>query len=378
MITKTIDTDTVKQNVDIRELAERYVELRKETPNELAGPCPKCGGNDRFHCEADWFFCRQCHPKRGDAIAFVMWIDGVDFKSAVATLTNAPMPSSPVKRTPTPKRPEAQPEEWQRKAAQKVDQAHRRLLDNGDKEAEAGRAYLKNRGLDPFTWKAFALGFTPGASLPGTEGKQKAPAVVIPWYKAGKVVAIRYRFLRLEEYTDDQSKERTEKQTAQAGSNFANMLYGGQALGGCIPSLSTLLICEGELNACSVCQLAHASHLNVLSLGSEDMHITPAMAAYAGQYARVLVWLDKGEKAQRVMSTLPGAYGIKSPNGQDANDLLQAGKLGGFLALHRFQAAQNAHEQRRVLYDLIDGQSGTDDSTDEVIAHIAKTLGAIE
>lgn len=371
-ITKTIDTEQIKQSIDLCELAARYTELRKETPSELAGPCPKCGGDDRFHCTAEWFMCRQCHAKRGDAIEFFMWLNGVDFKSAVAMMTNTPAPTAqPAKRTP--KRPEAQPAEWQQRAMARVNEAHRRLLDDTDRDAQAGRDYLLGRGSDPFAWKAFKLGFTPSASLPGTEGKQTAPAIVIPWYRAGKVGAVRYRFLQAQEYTDSENKERTEKQTALSGSSFAGVLYGGQALKTCVEPLSTLIICEGELNACSIWQIAHASHCNVLSIGGEDSQITPAMAAYAGQYARVLVWLDKGDKAQKVMGALLGAYGIKSPNGQDANDLLQAGKLGGFFALHRFQAAQNRHEQERLLWDLCDGQ--LDDSSAEVISYISKVLG---
>jgi len=379
MITKTIDTNTVKQSVDLRDLAGRYTELHKEAANELAGPCPKCGGSDRFHCTDEWFMCRQCHPKRGDAIAFVMWKDGVDFKGAVAHITNTPAtPAKPTRRAPATKKQEALPAEWQRRAMARVIEAHGRLLDNADHEAQAGRAYLLGRGLDPFTWKAFTLGFTPSASLPGTEGKQTAPAIVIPWFKGGKVRAVRYRFLRAQEYTDSKRKERTEKQTAQTGSSFTGVMYGGQAIGGNIPSLSTLIICEGELNACSIWQIAHASHCNVLSLGSESAHITPAMAAYADEYARVLLWMDKGERAQAVRAALPDLTNndlIQSPNGRDANDLLQTGELGALLAVRRFYAARSRPEQERVLYDLMDGQAGADESTDETIAYIAKTLG---
>jgi DNA primase len=174
MITKAIDTEQIKQSTDLRELAARYTELRKETAQSLCGPCPKCGGTDRFWVKSDHFACRQCNPNGGDAIAFFMWKDGVDFKSAVATITNAPAPTvQPTKRTP--KRPEAQPAEWQQRAMARVNEAHRRLLDDDDQQAQAGRAYLLGRGLDPYTWKAFKLGFTPSASLPGTEGKQTAP-----------------------------------------------------------------------------------------------------------------------------------------------------------------------------------------------------------
>lgn len=382
MTIKTIDTEQIKQNTDLRELAARYTELRKETVKELAGPCPKCGGNDRFHCTDEWFMCRQCHPKRGDAIEFFMWQQGVDFKGAVAMLTNAPMPATApqTKRTPAPKHrgPQARPEDWTRGATFKVDQAHRRLLDDNDKEAEDGRAYLDSRGIEPHTWIAFNLGYTSEASLPGTEGKQTAPAIVIPWYRAGKVRAVRYRFLKLHEYTDSDDKERKEKQTALYGSNFAGALFGGQALTGGEPSNTTLIVCEGEINACSIWQAVKDQHVHVFSLGSESATIAPAFVDYAAKHARVLVWMDKDERAQVVMGALPGARGFKSPAGQDANDFLRADKLGGILLLYRWQTAPDRAAQEAVLQDAWDAAQvwpGADLSTAQVTAHIAKTMG---
>jgi hypothetical protein len=377
-ITNRIDAHTVKQNIDLRDVAGRYTELRKASgQRELCGPCPKCGGDDRFHVADDWFFCRQCHEKRGDAIEFTQWLNGCDFKEAVATLTGAAMPTPATRRTPTTKRPTEQPEDWQRNATTIVDNAHARLFNDSDIQAEAGRAYLDSRAIEPHAWQAFKLGYKHDAPLPGTEGKQRAPAIVIPWYKGGKLCAIRYRFLQWHEYTDSEGKQRREKQTALPGSGFAGVLYGGQALDLSAVSLSTLVICEGELNACSIWQAAKDSRADVLSLGSESATITAAMQEYAGRYATTIIWLDREERAQAFMAALPGTYGIKSPNGQDANDLLQAETLGGFLALHRFQAAKNRHEQERVLWDLWDAAQvwpGADASTNEVMRHIAKVL----
>src|SRR5262245_57835573 len=59
---QAIDTDRIKQTADLRELAARSTVLRKESSRELSGPCPKCGGDDRFHVKADWWQCRQCYP----------------------------------------------------------------------------------------------------------------------------------------------------------------------------------------------------------------------------------------------------------------------------------------------------------------------------
>src|SRR6476619_2951552 len=39
----------VLQNADVSELAGSHTELHRATPKELEGPCPKCGGTNRFH-----------------------------------------------------------------------------------------------------------------------------------------------------------------------------------------------------------------------------------------------------------------------------------------------------------------------------------------
>jgi putative DNA primase/helicase len=64
---------------------------------ECVGPCPVCGGTDRFSINTAKrvFNCRQCNVG-GDVIALVMHLDGVDFKTAVSTLTGEPDGASKV------------------------------------------------------------------------------------------------------------------------------------------------------------------------------------------------------------------------------------------------------------------------------------------
>jgi len=57
----------------------------------LAGPCPKCGGQDRFGVSlkkgsGGVFHCRGCGACGGDAISLVRFLDCCDFQSAVETL----------------------------------------------------------------------------------------------------------------------------------------------------------------------------------------------------------------------------------------------------------------------------------------------------
>ena len=55
--------------------------LKRKTADEMAGPCPKCGGDDRFivWTEKNTFWCRQCEWK-GDVIELHCHQKGLDFK----------------------------------------------------------------------------------------------------------------------------------------------------------------------------------------------------------------------------------------------------------------------------------------------------------
>jgi phage/plasmid primase-like uncharacterized protein len=69
-----------------QEIARRGIKLRRAGV-ELVGPCPKCGGDDRFSINTakQVFNCRGCNAG-GDVIDLVQHIDGVSLKQAIATL----------------------------------------------------------------------------------------------------------------------------------------------------------------------------------------------------------------------------------------------------------------------------------------------------
>jgi hypothetical protein len=70
------------------EIHRRGIRLRR-CGHELVGPCPICGGTNRFavHLVKNTFVCRRC-PAGGGAIDLVMHLDGVPFAEAVAILTD--------------------------------------------------------------------------------------------------------------------------------------------------------------------------------------------------------------------------------------------------------------------------------------------------
>src|SRR6516165_10496540 len=71
------------------ELARPDIRLNGKV--ERAGPCPKCGGDDRFaiNIKKQLFNCRNCKTG-GDVIDFVQWLDGVEFLEACTTLAGPP------------------------------------------------------------------------------------------------------------------------------------------------------------------------------------------------------------------------------------------------------------------------------------------------
>ena len=53
-------------------------ELKKKTAHESAGPCPVCGGDDRFYVHDGKGFCRQCNTKGGDIVDWHCLKEGLD------------------------------------------------------------------------------------------------------------------------------------------------------------------------------------------------------------------------------------------------------------------------------------------------------------
>lgn len=89
------------KSIDLIGLVGKTVSLKKVTPREMAGPCPKCGGTDRLRVNADrGWFCRHCHPGPdggghwADQVDWVMFLHNTDFKGALLRLVGNTMVTS--------------------------------------------------------------------------------------------------------------------------------------------------------------------------------------------------------------------------------------------------------------------------------------------
>ena len=159
-------------NLILDDLAFRGIPSRKVSGTnggEFQGPCPGCGGRDRFHVwpgqgEAGTWWCRGC-DKGGDAIEYLMTYCGKTFREAAAAVGRDPDDRPPAPVTPrqrkkpdfTPVRYPVPEEAWRRKAESFVDWSHEQLLADPEQ-----LAYLAGRGIDEALVRRYRLGYNPG------------------------------------------------------------------------------------------------------------------------------------------------------------------------------------------------------------------------
>ncbi len=161
--------------MNVLDMAQEKVALRKVSTThggEWQGPCPGCGGKDRFHVWPDQnggsgaYWCRVCELG-GDAIQFLRDFEGLSFRDACARLeidlpswSTGPHSAGSQRHaapefTPAAHTPPAAA--WQEKAQRFVAWAEARLGDNTE-----AIAWLAARGISASTARAYRLGWNPG------------------------------------------------------------------------------------------------------------------------------------------------------------------------------------------------------------------------
>jgi phage/plasmid primase-like uncharacterized protein len=132
----------------ILEAAQAYgAPMKRVGACEYAGPCPSCGGRDRFsvNTKKQIWNCRSCGVG-GDTIALVQHAEGVNFLDAVEKLTGGrwkPSPAARVVIAPNTVRaaPEASDEAGRLKRAATIWNAASPIARTD------GEAYLERRGI---------------------------------------------------------------------------------------------------------------------------------------------------------------------------------------------------------------------------------------
>ena len=249
------DPTAINASTDLFDLVSGDTTLCKLTVSEQAGPCPKCGGKDRLHVNTDKnrFFCRQCHPKWGDAIEYVQWRDGVDFVEACELLggdksaLSAPRIGGTYENRPKPtilRDSEAPSDLWQERAREFVTYCETQLWQIPD-----ALDYLHGRGLSDETIRAARLGYNPKEihDKPENWGQEPANCPRGVWLPRGWVIPCEVGgvlwYVKVRRPADD--SDDGNKYIAVKGSHKAGVIYGLDSMAG----KSDGVLCEGELNA---------------------------------------------------------------------------------------------------------------------------------
>jgi len=165
----SIDTDQIRRVYSIADIVSRYgIELRP-VGRALVGRCPfhSDGGRPNLHVygATESWYCYRC-SNGGDVISFVMRLEGIGFRDAVAHLTGGSVgghstPSRAVQRTQPRRRfPHYMGVGERACLAAATELYHNRLLTD-----RAALRYVEQRGLERTTLERHRIGYGSGDEL---------------------------------------------------------------------------------------------------------------------------------------------------------------------------------------------------------------------
>ena len=332
---------------DLLSLIEQDTALRRVASTgggEYAGPCPFCGGTDRFrvwpdHPDGPRWRCMGTKAGRngcgrgGDAIAYL--VERGDLTKAEAykarhsgdvtmptgmTRTRKSVDTAPVRhQTNSP------PRAWQEQARLFVGYCQEQLHPDVGREA---LDYLHERGLRDETIRRWGLGWHANDrwcdperwGLDGGKMVWLARGVVIPWLVEGATWHVKVRRF------DGKPK-------------YVRVRGGQPTLFGLdfVTGKRVVVICEGELDAVLLWQEA-GDLVDVVAVGSKGAKIPLPFLAHLAGAARWLVALDNDadDKANEWGAYSARVRRVRPLHGNDLTDFYQAGgDLRAWVTFHR-------------------------------------------
>lgn len=337
------DLEDLKSRLDLLGLAGACTELKRVAASgggEWAGPCPFCGGVDRFRVQpyqagGGRWLCRGCTDgKWQDSLAFGqrLW-PALPFRQvcerlalhAVGPAAGLTADSRPGKPEPTSASPpaayQAPDPGWQAEARLAAEVCAKNLWEAAGLEA---RAYLQSRQLEKETLQYWQIGYSPGASFGGLWVPR---GVLLPCLAAEQVWYLKVALLPGDPVRCQGCRQTVPARQACPHCGVVNKyrgvkgnrtaaLYGADDL----PGAWAALFVEGELDALTawqslrdvvaVCTLGSAGNQpDLATWGAYLLPLEAILAVYdadaAGQ--RGLLALQELAEKTHVLSLPPGA-----------------------------------------------------------------------
>jgi DNA primase len=279
---------------------------------EYHGPCPFCGGNDRFRIQPakDRFYCRGC-GKSGDSVQYLRDFKGMSYFDALLALDREP-DYSMIKSKPilTPKsEPQAPPEAWQERASSFALQSAAILWEPTTAAGRLRQWLHEQKGLSDATIKAAGLGYNPADIFEPRDAWGLEPALndkgnpkkvwlpaglTIPFLQGDKVQRLRIR----RDNPGDGNRY-----IVVSGSSSVPMTWGNNK--------GAAVIVESELDGLLLSQEA-GNLCAVVALGSAKAKPDSRTDALLKSAKTILVSLDSDEAgAKAAWDFWPKQYGRK-------------------------------------------------------------------
>ncbi len=317
-------------HIDLVSLIERTATIRlvrtaTSAGGEFHGPCPWCGGQDRFfvqpeHPTRPHYQCRQC-GRNGDAIAFLREYSGMSFTEACQELDIEPAGYSAPTIYGVRNSDDAPCKEWQARAKEFIHVAQQLLWSSKGKEA---LDYLYGRGFSNKTIEYACLGYCPVwykdelsawglTSEDTTKDMLRIPdGIIIPWVAGENIwkLAVKRPFAKPGELNYGQV----------VGSREG--LYNADSL----LARKPVVMVEGEFDALSIMQ---SVDIPIVATGSVSRARTPGWLSHLSKAGQVLVSFDADEAGDE-----GSYYWLQSldqsmrwrPWAKDPNEMLQYGQ----------------------------------------------------
>lgn len=314
------------------------------------GPCPFCGGRDRFNVKTtdggDLWICRKCGDgKYHDVIDFLQRRDGRTVAEIVGGVTGARSPRLAAIPTPTAAPELAAPpaEDWQIPALMAAAVCADSLQASGDPAAGKVLTYLHdNRKLTDATLHDHMIGYNPAwrtvadiirprlASTPGypppwldaAAGVWVAPGITIPCMVDGELWYVNVRTTATARAAADARGKKLGKYHAFPGSRLG-ALFNGDAL----IRARAVFVVEGEFDAMVLSQYTDAA---VVTMGSAGSLPGNTWARYFAAARDIILLLDDDEAGRAALARwqkrLPRARAARLPDGsKDISDYRHGG-----------------------------------------------------
>ena len=308
--------------------ATRIVDLvpgLKKAGQYHIGPCPFCGGDDRFnvkttHDGIDLWLCRQCGDgKYHDAIDFVMRRDGMTFAEVVGNSAAMPRPAL-ARPTPAAVPDLSMPpgDDWQMPALIAAAECAR-YLTSGNSAAEKVLAYLTDtRRLMPTTIHDYMIGYNPTWRTIG-DGGRLAPGITIPCMVNGELWYVQVRTTAAARQSG-----KVDKYHALTGSKLGALFNADELIGA-----RAVFVVEGEFDA-MVLRQNTPPDVAIVTMGSAGSLPSNTWLRYFAAVRDIVLLLDDDEAGRQALARwqkkIPRARAARLPDGsKDVTDFKRAG-----------------------------------------------------